>query len=49
VHGTYPPEEGLRNNGATLLLDPYAKTISGDFDWGQSLFSYNFGDPLVER
>ena len=37
-----------RARGATpnkLLLDPYAKAIEGTFDWNQSLFSYNFGDP----
>ena len=28
-----------------LLLDPYAKAIDGTFEWDQSLFGYNFGDP----
>ncbi|WP_090608544.1 glycogen debranching protein GlgX [Mycobacterium lentiflavum] len=45
VHGPYEPEEGLRCNPNKLLLDPYAKAIDGTFDWNQSLFSYNFGDP----
>ena len=44
VYGTYDPEQGLRNNGNKLLLDPYAKATSGDIDWDQSLSSYNFGD-----
>ena len=44
VHGTYDPTQGLRCNPAKLLLDPYAKATSGDIDWNQSLFGYNFGD-----
>ncbi|MCV7427477.1 glycogen debranching protein GlgX [Mycobacterium montefiorense] len=45
VYGPYQPAEGLRCNPNKLLLDPYSKAIDGTFDWGQSLFSYNFGDP----
>jgi isoamylase len=45
VHGPYAPAEGHRCNPNKLLLDPYAKAIDGTFDWHQSLFSYNFGDP----
>jgi glycogen operon protein len=45
VHGPYDPANGQRCNPNKLLLDPYAKAIDGTFDWGQPLFSYNFGDP----
>ena len=45
VHGPYDPAAGHRCNPNKLLLDPYAKAINGTFDWGQPLFSYNFGDP----
>jgi isoamylase len=45
VHGTYDPANGARCNPNKLLLDPYSKAIDGTFDWNQSLFSYNFGDP----
>ncbi|SEB79940.1 glycogen operon protein [Paramicrobacterium humi] len=45
VHGTYDPVEGQRANPNKLLLDPYAKATCGSYDWGQSLFSYDFGDP----
>jgi isoamylase len=45
VHGPYDPASGARCNPNKLLLDPYAKAIDGRFDWDQSLFSYNFGDP----
>jgi len=46
VHGEYDPERGLRCNPSKLLLDPYAKAATGDFDWDPSLFGYDFGDPL---
>ncbi|MBS3179671.1 MULTISPECIES: glycogen debranching protein GlgX [unclassified Pseudoclavibacter] len=45
MHGDYDPATGSRCNPAKLLLDPYAKATTGDIDWDQSLFSYNFGDP----
>jgi glycogen operon protein len=45
VYGPYDPENGQRCNPNKLLLDPYAKAISGHFEWDQALFSYNFGDP----
>jgi glycogen operon protein len=45
VHGTYDPERGLRCNPAKLLIDPYAKAISGTVDWDESLFGYPFGAP----
>src|SRR6201990_1290035 len=45
IHGPYDPGAGLRCNPNKLLLDPYSKAIDGTFDWNQSLFSYNFGDP----
>ena len=44
VTGPWEPERGLRCNPNKLLLDPYAKATTGDIDWGQSLFGYNFGD-----
>lgn len=45
MHGPYDPATGHRCNPNKLLLDPYAKAIDGQFQWGQSLFSYDFGDP----
>jgi len=44
LHGPYDPSRGHRCNPSKLLLDPYAKAIDGKFEWGQALFSYNFGD-----
>ncbi|MGD9512728.1 glycogen debranching protein GlgX [Mycolicibacterium austroafricanum] len=45
VYGPYDPAAGMRCNPNKLLLDPYSKAIDGNFDWNQSLFGYNFGDP----
>ena len=45
VHGEYDPESGRRFNANKLLLDPYAKAVEGQVEWGQEVFSYTFGDP----
>ncbi|MDN3482817.1 glycogen debranching protein GlgX [Arthrobacter sp. APC 3897] len=44
VDGPNDPAQGTRCNPNKLLLDPYAKAVSGEIDWDQSLFGYNFGD-----
>lgn len=41
VHGKYQPEHGLRFNSRVLLLDPYAKALSGTEDHAKGLFAYN--------
>src|SRR3954466_14021244 len=33
VHGPYAPEQGHRFNPAKLLLDPYARAVSGPVGW----------------
>ncbi|MBD7958200.1 glycogen debranching protein GlgX [Microbacterium sp. Sa4CUA7] len=45
VHGPYDPASGKRFNPNKLLLDPYAKAVDGQVQWGQEVFSYPFGDP----
>ncbi|WAP58879.1 glycogen debranching protein GlgX [Streptomyces sp. S465] len=45
VHGPYEPESGHRCNSAKLLLDPYAKAISGQVRWGEEVYGYHFGRP----
>ncbi|BDZ49937.1 glycogen operon protein GlgX homolog [Frondihabitans sucicola] len=45
VHGAYDPASGRRANPNKLLLDPYAKATSGEIDWDEALFAYNFGAP----
>jgi isoamylase len=43
VHGRYAPREGLRFNPNKLLLDPYARAISGVIDWNAPVFAYRLG------
>jgi len=45
VHGPFDPGAGHRCNPNKLLLDPYARAIEGDIEWGQPMFGYTFGDP----
>ena len=45
VHGPYDPERGLRFNPANLLIDPYARAISGTIEWSDALFAYKIGSP----
>ncbi len=45
VHGPHDPAQGLRFNPNKLLLDPYAKAVDGQVEWGQEVFGYPFGDP----
>ncbi len=39
------PRAGLRCNSAKLLLDPYARAISGSIQWGEEVYGYHFDDP----
>ncbi|NNJ09813.1 glycogen debranching protein GlgX [Chloroflexales bacterium ZM16-3] len=49
VYGPYNPDQGMRFNPNKLLLDPYAKAISGDILWDDSLFGYTIGHPDGDR
>lgn len=44
VYGPYDPANGHRCDPSKLLLDPYAKAISGTVKNDPSLFSYDFAD-----
>ena len=41
VHGPYDPANGNRFNAAKLLIDPYAKAITGAIRWSHELFAYS--------
>ena len=45
VDGPYEPERGHRFNPAKLLIDPYAKAVSGPIRWSDELFGYTVGHP----
>ena len=38
VHGPWEPSRGHRHNPAKLLLDPYARGVTGDVRWGPEVF-----------
>ena len=43
VHGPHEPENGHRFNPNKLLLDPYAKALSGAVKWDEALLGYTPG------
>ena len=44
VHGPWEPTLGLRFNPHKLLLDPYARAITGTVRWHDALYGYIRGD-----
>ncbi|MEA2477000.1 MAG: isoamylase [Actinomycetota bacterium] len=48
VRGPHDPTHGLRYNPSKLLIDPYARAIEGDVDWGPEVFGYAIGDPAED-
>ena len=51
VHGPYDPASGARCNPAKLLLDPYARAISGAVQWNDAVDGDNASDsaPYMPR
>ena len=45
VYGPYDPQHGHRFNANKLLLDPYAKRVSGRIVWSDAHFAYRTGSP----
>ena len=43
AHGPYRPDEGHRFNPHKLLMDPYAKGLTGHPEWNPALMSYEVG------
>ncbi|HEX4373668.1 MAG TPA: glycogen debranching protein GlgX, partial [Puia sp.] len=44
MSGPYDPSGGQRYNENKLLIDPYAKAISGTIRWHDALFGYEIGN-----
>ena len=44
VHGPYRPRVGLRYNPAKLLLDPYARAVTGGFTPHPAVYGFGPGD-----
>ncbi len=45
VHGPYDPAAGLRFNPDKLLIDPYARELSGSLKWAPELFDFDPSGP----
>ncbi len=43
VHGPYEPEQGHRFNPNKLLMDPYARELTGNLVWDPACFGYTLG------
>jgi isoamylase len=43
LDGSYDPSQGQRYNANKVVIDPYAKAISGPVEWHDSLFGYEIG------
>jgi isoamylase len=43
VHGPYDPDQGHRFNPHKLLIDPYARRLTGHPRWSDALYGYNVG------
>ena len=48
VYGPYDPANGHRFNPNKLLLDPYAKDVSGQLRWNDTLFGYRLKQPNLD-
>ncbi|HZB96977.1 MAG TPA: glycogen debranching protein GlgX, partial [Candidatus Sulfotelmatobacter sp.] len=49
IHGPYEPTAGLRHNPRKLLVDPYARALTGELRWGPEVLGYDCsrGDDLA--
>jgi glycogen operon protein len=43
VYGPYNPEQGQRFNPNKLLMDPYARALTGVIQWDDAMFGYPIG------
>ena len=44
MHGPWEPEVGHRFNANKLLIDPYARALTGTVDWQAPVFGYPLGE-----
>ena len=45
VHGPYDPDNGHRFNPHKVLLDPYAKALSGEIKWCDAVYGFEQKNP----
>ena len=44
AHGPWSPADGVLCNPAKLLVDPYAKAVTGSIEWGPEVYGHAIGD-----
>ena len=47
-HGPYDPQRGHRFNANKLLIEPYARALSGPMLWSDAHFGYDAEDPTLD-
>ncbi len=48
VHGPYDPAAGRRFNPGKLLIDPYARALTGQVSWGPEVFGYEWNRRMTD-
>jgi glycogen operon protein len=48
AYGPYEPQRGYRFNPHKLLLDPYARRVSGELKWSDALFGHRVNSPRAD-
>ena len=48
VHGPYRPDEGHRFNPNKLVIDPYARQLTGRIEWDDALMGYPVGSGAAD-
>ncbi len=48
AHGPYEPRHGHRYNPHKLLIDPYARQLTGPVRWSDALFGYRLAHPRAD-
>lgn len=48
AHGPYHPRHGHRFNPNKLLLDPYARGLTGELHWSDALYGYRIASPRAD-
>ena len=47
VHGEWNPAAGILCNPAKLLVDPYARAVTGEIRWGPEVYGHQADDPDI--
>ncbi|NNJ10258.1 glycogen debranching protein GlgX [Chloroflexales bacterium ZM16-3] len=48
VYGPYSPQQGHRFNPHKLLIDPYARALSGAIQWDKAMYGYRVDSPYTD-